>query len=262
MTQTLRGLLQSAATPIAKMTHIVGSGAKNPTDRVFFQNSATPLATNAIDSASTASSDRGWSSPTFNVSGTDAGHRPRRRVRRKGHDELGPHEHDTERLPRWSAMIFSATVADTDADGQPDKLEDTNNMKLPDGTLLPDLKAMGATKNHKDVFLELGALYADPGTTYGVGPAAVVDGAGHNHLPTPAVIKLLGDAYKNAPIMNLDGLPGIRLHVDAGPNSPIVERGRVSGAPGACARRRIDQGSRLRSTTGRPTASSRRTLAR
>ena len=43
-----------------------------------------------------------------------------------------------------------------------------------------------------------------------------VDGAGHNHLPTPAVIKLLGDTYKNAPVSNGDGISGIRLHVDAG----------------------------------------------
>ena len=130
----------------------------------------------------------------------------------------------------WSAIIFSATVADTDADGLPDKLEDTNNMKLPDNTPLPDLKAMGATKNHKDVFLELGALYADPGTTYGVGPAAVVDAVGHNHLPGPGAIKLLGDAYKLAPIVNPMDYPESGCMWTRG-HLPIVNRGRNTWCP-------------------------------
>ena len=90
-------------------------------------------------------------------------------------------------------------------------------MKLPDGRLLPDLHAMGAKKERKDLFIEMNAMYAIPGTTYGHGVNQVVDPVGHNHMPIPAAIKLLGDMYKNAPITNLDGSTGIQLHVDAGP---------------------------------------------
>jgi hypothetical protein len=218
------------------MTHIVGSGSKNPTDRVFFQNGATPLATNAFDSASTASSDRGWSSPTFDVSSQMPGTDPNDGFGEKvtttsDHTSTTPND-----CLAWSAIIFSTTVADTDADGQPDKLEETNNMKLPDGTPLPDLKAMGATKNHKDVFLELGALYADPGTTYGVGPAAVVDSAGHNHLPTPGAIKLLGTPTRPR---RSSTSTDCRNSTACGRRAelPIVQRGRVPRALGAGTRR-------------------------
>jgi hypothetical protein len=110
-------------------------------------------------------------------------------------------------------------VADTDADGLPDKLEEVSGLKLPNGTPFPDLHAMQATKEHKDVFVEIGALNAGAGTFYG----PVEDETGHSHLPTPGVIKLLGDAYKAAPILNLDGFTGIRLHVDAGPGYPASD---------------------------------------
>ncbi len=44
-----------------------------------------------------------------------------------------------------------------------------------------------------------------------------MDADGHNHLPTPAVLKLVGDAFKSAPVSNPDGTTGIRAHFDAGP---------------------------------------------
>src|SRR5699024_8493832 len=80
----------------------------------------------------------------------------------------------------------------------------------------------------KDVFLEVGSLYATAGTQYGIGPGAVVDGVGHNHLPAPPVIKLIGDAFKNAPVVNLDGSTGIQLHVDVGPNYHALGGGYAS----------------------------------
>ena len=74
---------------------------------------------------------------------------------------------------------------------------------------------MGASSRHKDLFVELGAMKAKPGTAYGsigaplnADTAQIVDGAGHNHLPTPAVLKLVGDSFKNAPVTNPDGIYG------------------------------------------------------
>ena len=124
----------------------------------------------------------------------------------------------------WAAIVFSTRVQDADGDGLPDKLEDVSGLMDPDGRPLPDLHAMGASSRHKDLFVELGAMKAQPGTRYGsidaplnADTAQVVDAAGHNHLPTPAVLKLAGDAFKSAPVGNPDGTAGIRAHFDAGP---------------------------------------------
>src|SRR5688572_889691 len=73
---------------------------------------------------------------------------------------------------------------------------------------------------HKDVFVEMNAMWASAGTAYGsttypfstiLDPdvTTVTDPIGHNHLPTPEVIKMVGDALKNAPTR-------IWLHVDVG----------------------------------------------
>ncbi len=67
----------------------------------------------------------------------------------------------------WSAIIFSTPVKDADEDGLPDGLEDNSGLKSPDGKPLPDLNAMGASSLHKDLFVEVGAMQAGPGTHYG-----------------------------------------------------------------------------------------------
>ncbi len=212
-TQTIRGFLQAAASPTARMTQIVGSGAKNATDRLFFNGSL--LATDAFMATASPSSDRAWSSPTFDVTPqmglrTDSATYGEQVTTTVDHTSSSPYE-----CLAWSAIIFSTTVQDADHDGLPDRLEDISGLLAPNGTPLPDLHAMGASSQHKDLFIEAGAMAADPGTTYGSGE---VDPTGHNHLPTPAVLKLIGHAYQNAPISNADGVSGIRVHIDVGPD--------------------------------------------
>jgi hypothetical protein len=216
LTQNIRGFLQSSSSHLSKFTAIGGSGAPNSTDRLFFKG--TQLATNPFVASATPSSDRGWSSPTFDVTaqmpGNDFADGFGETVTAQiDHTNDSPYE-----CISLAAMVFSTTIEDADFDGLPDRLEDVSGLKFPNGALMPDLHAMGASKVHKDMFLEVGGMTADPGTSYGVGAALETDSAGHNHLPTPAVIKLVGDVYKNAPVWNPDGQPGIRLHVDAGPN--------------------------------------------
>ena len=70
---------------------------------------------------------------------------------------------------------------------------------------------MGADPNVKDLFVEIGAMTAPAGTAYGRDAARVVDDHGHNHLPTPAVLKMVGDAFR-------DGPSGIKVHFDVGAN--------------------------------------------
>src|SRR5258706_10216658 len=213
-TQTIRGFLQSSTSHVAKLTHIASSGAPNPTDQLSFNGAS--IAADPFFASGRLSSDRGWSNPTYNVSalmpGVIApdgyGEQVTTTVR---HGATVPYD-----CLSWAAIIFSTTVQDTDGDGLPDRLEDVSGLKHPSGELLPDLHAMGAHSRHKDLFTEIGAMWAQPGTAYGSGAIQEVDGAGHNHLPTPPVVKMLGDAFRNAPVTNPDGLDGITLHLDVG----------------------------------------------
>lgn len=220
-TQTIRGFLQSSTDPRAKITHIVGSGAPNKTDRLSFNGSR--LATDPFQLGASPASDRAWSNPTFNVSrlmpGATFGEYGEEVTTTVDHGKSSPYD-----CLAWAAIIFSTTVKDTDDDGYPDLLESSvNPLKGPDGQALPDMRAMGADARHKDVFIEVGAMQADAGTTYGSGDNRVTDTHGHSHLPSPAVLKRVGDAFVHAPVVNPDGMPGINVHFDVG--SPLSYHG-------------------------------------
>ena len=116
-----------------------------------------------------------------------------------------------------SAMIYRTEVNDGDHDGLLDRWEDadTTTLRDPNGQALPDFRQMGANEGVKDIFIEIGAMRTHAGTTYGSHEAplstsieSVTDSVGHNHMPTPAALKMLGDAFDQK---------GIRLHLDVGP---------------------------------------------
>jgi hypothetical protein len=238
--QTLQGFYQSGTDPqSAWLTHIVGSGSKNETERLKFNASVVTEATDPfkfpLGNQGGNGSDRAWSNPTYDVSGK----MQQATSPVSGFGETATTEVDhTNNTPyeclSWAAVIFSTAVKDVDRDGLPDGLEDaTTTLKDPDpinsaGRDLPRLRAMGANKgsatSQKDVFIEMNGMWTPPAssttpaTSYGDATApfstildidTVTDSAGHNHLPTPAVIKLLGDALKSAPT-------SIALHVDVG----------------------------------------------
>lgn len=66
-----------------------------------------------------------------------------------------------------------------------------------------DLPAMGADVNKPDIFIQIDFM-AD---------------AKHSHAMSPAAIKMVVDAFANAPYISKSGSIGINLHIDAGPNS-------------------------------------------
>ncbi len=184
-------------------------------ERIKFNGSL--VATDPFKATASPSSDRAWSTKTFDVTskmpGTDLNNGYGEQVAiTVDHTKTSPYD-----CLAWAAMIFSTTVKDTDGDGLIDKLEDISGLKDPGGAPLPDLRAMGASSRRRDLFAEVGALWAAPGTAYGSGAAMEVDGAGHNHLPTPEVLKMVGDAFKDAPVSNQDGSSGIKVHFDVGP---------------------------------------------
>jgi hypothetical protein len=232
-TQAIAGFYRSSLLDkSARLTHIVGSGANNAGERVLFNGSPLPVV-NPIPAPIDSGSDRGWASPTFDVTSHMPG-----AVSSEGFGEVVTTgiDHGADNSSStpyecltWAAMVFSTTVEDDDRDGLPDALEEGTPLKdpatpqFPLGQTLPDLNAMGARLGQKDLFIEVNAMVADAGTTYGSPQApyssslvSVTDPHGHNHMPTPAVIKRVGDAY-------LAG--GIHAHFDVGDHTTYASLG-------------------------------------
>ena len=113
------------------------------------------------------------------------------------------------------AMIYQTQVNDGDADGLLDRWESSAvSLSDPKGVALPHFRNMGADPGVKDVFIEVGAMWAPAHTTYGSDSFplrqslhSVTDEFGHNHMPTPAVLQMLGDEFASR---------NIRLHFDVG----------------------------------------------
>jgi hypothetical protein len=203
MSQQIKGFYQSSSTsPVAKMTHIVSDGRPFLSERVFL--GAQLIATNPFVSALGPK----WDNKTFN-------NLPLPGNASSATVSVTPHTLLSECLT-YSAIVFSTTVQDTDDDGLIDIWESsTDTLYDPNAQPLPNLKAMGATPSHKDLFLEVGYMHAANGTLYGG-----VSKPAHSHLPTHAVWEMLGNAFASAPVTNPDGFHGIRLHVDLGDGYP------------------------------------------
>ena len=91
---------------------------------------------------------------------------------------------------------------DTDGDGLSDDWETCgyNGVNLP---------AMGASKLHKDIFVEVDWMAAGPG-----------ESAPHEF--TAAARDRAIAVFANAPVSNPDGIPGINLHIDVGQGGPFT----------------------------------------
>jgi hypothetical protein len=199
MTQTIRGFYQADGTA-AKMTHIVGSGQANKSERLLLPGLAP------IVNPFNASSGNNWDSPTYNVTLTSPNEPTTTSV-----DHVGFPSFD---CLSWAAIILKVPVKDSDRDGLLDVWESaTAPVTDPNGRPLPNLAAMGADKDHKDLFVEVGYMQAAEGTTYGG-----VAKPQHSHLPDEAALNAMGDVFKDN---------GINVHFDVGSNyqdSPYVIR--------------------------------------
>jgi len=220
MNRTLQGFYQAGVSPgitsiSAKITHIVGEGSEKP-EQLFFDsgNSATtPLGSNnpfqGLTAAAGTSTDPAWDNLTLPVTVTAGASAVTTRV-----DHVGsPFD-----CLSWGAIIFSTTVQDTDNDALLDVWESPQTTPLvdPNGVALPNLNAMGAQFNRKDVFVDVSAM-----TTAGYSNPTQGAVTAHNHLPTQAALDMVGDAFKNAPVdpipsTNPQQYKGIAIHFDVG----------------------------------------------
>jgi hypothetical protein len=227
MTQTLRGFYKSSATKSAKITFMVGSGQPNNNERFFFNDGTETKVSPNNPAFGGSSSERAWSALTYDVSNlmnpgnNSSGGFGETAIAKIDHSAGGGDDCLT-----WEGVVFSTAVADTDpnsdggplGDGLPDGLEDaTNGLTDADGQPLPNLNAMGASSSHRDLFVEFNATWAAAETSWGSASApydatnnivTLTDHDGHHHLPTPEVLKLMGDAY---------AAHGITAHFDVGP---------------------------------------------
>ena len=183
----------------------------------------SPILTTDPFPQTSPSSDRSWANPTFNgltMSGTSFAN---------GYGEtvtttLGQTNNNPYDCKALAAIVFSTPVLDADGDGLPDALEASSNAgTLPwinaKGQPLPDLHAMGASPTHKDIFVEIGAMRSIDGWNPATTGQTPTPGP-HTHLPSPAVLKMVGDSFKNSPVANLDNITGIKIHFDVGSGYP------------------------------------------
>ena len=113
-------------------------------------------------------------------------------------------------------MVLSTPVRDSDGDGLLDIWESSAATILdPNGDPLPNLRAMGASPNHKDLFVQIDYMQTTSTLTYGSG-AAAKDKPAHSHLPTPTSLKMVAEAFRDAPVSNPDSVNGINVHFDVG----------------------------------------------
>ncbi len=201
MAQTIAGFYDPA--PVAgQITHIAGSGQWFLTERLTVPG-------NVFTNPFQASQGKSWDNFTTSTSSLDGASSFVTSVQPYGllQDCL-----------TWGAVIYRTQVNDGDGDGLLDRWESGGSLSDPNGQPLPNLNAMGATPSHQDLFVEVGYMSAGEGTTYGGMPKPA-----HTHLPTHAALKLVGDAFKNAPVSNPDSSPGINVHFDVGNSYPPGE---------------------------------------
>ena len=195
MNQTIAGFYQASDSPAAKMTHIVGDGGPYLSEKVLFNGEV--IEPNPFVGADGPK----WDNPTFDGLALPAG--------AASADVSVTRNGLLSDCLCYSGIVFSTNVADADGDGLLDVWESSETPILdPNGQALPNLAAMGADKDFKDLFIEIGYM-----TTNGDALAYGADSEAkpaHSHLPTPAALKLVGDAFCEC----ADG--PISVHFDVG----------------------------------------------
>ncbi len=121
---------------------------------------------------------------------------------------------DNLRFGTGPACATGTTVlTDTDSDGLPDEWE-TDGLDIDkNGTIDLNLPAMGANPRHKDVFAEIDYMKKANTCVW------LVCWGGRDFSPSQSALADVRNAFAGSPVSNPDGTTGVRMHIDAGPNS-------------------------------------------
>lgn len=215
MSQALQGFYQAAASPVAKITHIVGDGQTNKSESVFL---------NAVNLPSLYSGlppfpgfyNGSWDNPTWVVNKYGSAVNANDSMETTSVTPNGSGSGCVD----WGAVILSTTVQDTDGDGLLDVWED--NQGYTDAISGQFVALPGANRLVKDIFLEsdyLSNLDGLAGTYL------------HSHLPKQQALDMVGDAF---------AAQNVHVHFDVGPTNYT---GTCSTThPGACPDPYIIQG--------------------
>jgi len=189
ISQPIVGFYQAAASPVAKITHIVGNGQQNKSESVFLNAVNLPSLYGALPPFP-GIYNGSWDNPTWSVNAA---------VQANDASEM------TSVVPgaqgsgcvNWGAIIFRTTVQDSDGDGLLDVWED--NQGYVDAVSGQWVALPGANKSVKDIFVEVDYLsnLDLSASTYK-----------HSHLPKRAALDIVGTAFKNR---------GVNVHFDLGP---------------------------------------------
>jgi hypothetical protein len=210
----IEGFYEASRTaPGARMSHLVGDGQANKTERVQITSTASP-ADNVLVAQNPFKGSTGFEAVTF-------GNLPLEPGAMKATVTVDPGTNGSFDCLSWSAVVMSTIVQDRDGDGlldvweaqsewtaKPSRLASVYSswpLTDPTGTPLPNLQLMGANPSLQDVFVQIDYL---------------TGADGHKHLPSRAALQSVATAFHNA-----------------GPRPFLVGQGMCSAnaAPGQCA---------------------------
>ena len=177
MTQPIVGFYQAAASPVAKITHIVGNGQTNKNESVFLNGVNLPsLYPNLPPFPGIYNGS--WDNPTWTVSAE---------VRANDSSEttsVVPATSD-KGCVNWGVVIFSTTVADNNSDGLLGVWK--TNQGYTDAKTGQQVALPGANPNAKDIFVEIDYL----SNFHDQSPGPYL----HSHLPKQAALDMVGGAF-------------------------------------------------------------------
>jgi len=217
MTLGIQGFYQAdsapnGASPVAKITHIVGNGQPNKFESVSLNSVPLPsLYTGlppfpGIYNQNTISLNGGgsWDNPTWQA---NAAVPPGTTL---PETSLVVPSGSNSGCVNWGAIIFSTTVKDSDNDGLLDVWESNNPPGYTDLISNQFVALPGADPLVKDIFVEVDYLH-NLDLQAGSYP--------HSHLPKQVALDAVGNAFKNAQVdCDASGAncKGVRVHFDVG----------------------------------------------